>query len=76
MNNASSLALAIFYAMKRRETTLLSNGAFLAAINVHPRYQVHLLLHMGVDIIDEILATWDACNASSSQSSRNEQNVI
>ena len=29
----------------------------------------------GVDIIDEILATSNACNASSSQSPRDEQNV-
>ena len=29
----------------------------------------------GADIIDEILTTLDACNASSSQSSRNKQNV-
>ena len=29
----------------------------------------------GIDIIDEIFVTSDACNASSSQSSRDEQNV-
>ena len=30
----------------------------------------------GVDIFDEILATSDACNASSLQSAQNDQNVI
>ena len=29
----------------------------------------------GVDVIDEILATSDACNVSSSQSPRDKQNV-
>ena len=38
MNNASSLALAMLHAMKRRETTLLSNAAFLTAIYVDPKY--------------------------------------
>ena len=31
VNNACSLALPILHAMERRETTLLSNAAFLAA---------------------------------------------
>ena len=33
-------------------------------------------LACGVDVIDEILATSDACNACSSQSPREEQNVV
>ena len=42
VDNVSSLALAILHAMERRETTLLSNAAFLAAIYADPRYQVLL----------------------------------
>ena len=105
--------------MERRETTLLFNTAFLAAIYAEPRYQgllkysqktiaqAHLAalwrcLQMlqesfdttdiecldlslesesgstpacEVDIIDEILAISEVCNASSSQSTRNEQNA-
>ena len=118
MDNAS-LPLGMLHAMESRETTLLSNAAFLAAIYVDLRYQVFLensqkivaQAHLAalcrrlqmlqesvdttdvecldsssksenrstpaceVDIIDELLALLDACNASSSQSPRNEQNV-
>ena len=37
MNNASYLALDILHAMERRETTLLPNAAFLAAMYVDPK---------------------------------------
>ena len=42
MNNAYFLALALLRAMERRETTLLSNAAYLAAIYVDLRHQVLL----------------------------------
>ena len=41
MNNVF-LALAMLHAMERRDTSLLSKAAFLAAIFVDPRYQVLL----------------------------------
>ena len=41
-SNASSLALAMLHATGRRETTLISNAAFLAAIYVDPRYKIFL----------------------------------
>ena len=42
VNNASSRVLAVFHTLERRETTLLPNAAFLAAIYVDPSYQVLL----------------------------------
>ena len=110
----SSLSMAMLHAMESRETSLLSNAAFVAAVYVDPRYQVllkhpqrkiaqaHLIslwrrfqllqqsantsstghvsssesengLTCDDDIIEEILATSDACSAS--ESSREEKEV-
>ena len=42
----------------------------------HPQnLKIDLLLHPGFDNIDEIFSTSDACNATSPQLSRDEQNV-
>ena len=38
VNNASTLVFSMLYATERIKATLLSNGAFLAAIYVDPRY--------------------------------------
>ena len=42
VNDASFLALATLHAMKRKETTLLSNVSLLSEIYVDPSYQVLL----------------------------------
>ena len=58
IDNGSSMALAVLHAMERRETSLLPNAAFLAAIYVDPRYQVHLKYSQKTVAPPHLAALW------------------